>query len=399
MNKFLLPGFIIFLIIFQNFFVLAQDNRAQYPSFLKNSYFGVNIGYINYAFSQKQLEPGYQAESVNVPHTAVRVILFGYRFNNYLSAQISYMRPVGWVEYKNVNGSHSVHTIGMNVAGITIMSALPITKKIAFTGEAGLGVVTRSGFTIDNSVAVKDANFASLLLGAGMEYHLNKNWDLMVSTARTPAHKKTEQPATVFFSAGFNYTIRRLSGEKVERNANSGYIFPKNLLQLGFTTNACGYGINNFVSKKVHIFWGGDAEIRRGFSMQYQRNVFHSRKVFSLDFGTTVGWWESKKNKDGFFTVSLFPLFRFTVLRSKSTDLYFNYSLAGPAFISKAIIDEKKTGKKFTFQDFMGVGIFTGKKRKMNAEIRIAHYSNGNIYPHNDGAKIPLTFNLGYSFE
>jgi hypothetical protein len=399
MNKFLQTSFIIFLIIFQSFFVLAQDSRAQYPSFLKNSYFGVNIGYINYAFSQKQLEPGYEAESVNVPHTAVRVILFGYRFNNYLSAQISYMRPVGWVEYKNVNGSHSVHTVGMNVAGMTIRSALPLTKKIAFTSEAGLGVVTRSGFTINNSVAVKDANFASLLLGAGMEYHLNKNWDIMVSTAWTPAHKKAEQPATVFFSAGFNYTMRRLSKETVEKNTNNGYIFPKNLLQLGFTTNALGYGVNNFVSKKVHIFWGGDAEVERGFSIQYQRNVFHSRKVFSLDFGTTFAWWESKNNKDEFFTLSLFPLFRFTAFRSKATDLYFNYSLAGPAFISKTIIDEKKTGKKFTFQDFMGVGIFTGKKRKMNAEIRIAHYSNGNIFPHNDGVKIPLTFNLGYSFE
>ena len=399
MNKFLQTCFIIFLILFQGFFVLAQDNRAQYPSFLKNSYFGVNIGYINYAFSQKQLEPGYQAESVHIPHTAVRVILFGYRFNNYLSAQISYMRPVGWVQYKNVNGSRYIHEVGMNVAGMTIRSALPIAKKIAVISEAGLGVVTRSGFTIDNFVVVKDANFASLLLGAGVEYHLNRNWDLMVNTAWTPAYEKAEQPSTIFFSAGFNYTMRRLSRDKVERNANSGYIFPKNLLQVGFTTNALGYGVNNFVSKKVHIFCGGDAEVERGISIQYQRNVFHGWKVFSLDFGTTFGWWESKENKDGFFTISLFPLFRFTAFRSKLTDLYFNYSLAGPAFISKAVIDEKKTGKKFTFQDFMGVGIFTGKKRKMNAEIRIAHYSNGNIFPKNDGVKIPLTFNLGYSFE
>ncbi|MBK6826807.1 MAG: acyloxyacyl hydrolase [Chitinophagaceae bacterium] len=28
--------------------------------------------------------------------------------------------------------------------------------------------------------------------------------------------------------------------------------------------------------------------------------------------------------------------------------------------------------------------------------IRIAHYSNGNLFPQNDGVKIPLTFNLGY---
>jgi len=399
MIKSLQASFVIPLIILQSIFVFAQDNRAQYPSFLKNSYFGVNVGYINYAFSQKQLEPGYEAESIHIPHTAVRVILFGYRFNNYLSAQISYMRPAGWVRYKNVNGSRYIHEVGMNVAGLTIRSSLPVTKRISVNSEAGLGIVTRSGVTVDNSVALKDANFTSLLLGAGVEYHLNKNWDLMISTAWTPANKNAEQPSTVFFSTGFNYTMRHLSKEKVEKNTNNGYIFPKNLLQIGFTTNACGYEVNNFVSKKIPIFWGGDAEIRHGFSMQYQRNVFHSRKVFSLDFGTTLAWWESKNNKDRFFTISLFPLFRFTAFRSKATDLYFNYSLAGPAFISKTVIDEKKTGKKFTFQDFMGVGIFTGKKRKMNAEIRIAHYSNGNIFPNNDGVKIPLTFNLGYSFE
>jgi len=35
---------------------------------------------------------------------------------------------------------------------------------------------------------------------------------------------------------------------------------------------------------------------------------------------------------------------------------YFNYSLAGPTFISKTTIDTNETGKQFTFQDFMGVG-------------------------------------------
>jgi hypothetical protein len=73
--------------------------------------------------------------------------------------------------------------------------------------------------------------------------------------------------------------------------------------------------------------------------------------------------------------------------------------LAGPAFISKANLDGHDTGKRFTFQDFMGCGLFTGKKRQWNVEMRIAHFSNGNIFPKNDGIMIPLTFNLGYSFD
>ena len=54
----------------------------------------------------------------------------------------------------------------------------------------------------------------------------------------------------------------------------------------------------------------------------------------------------------GRFHISSSPL---QPLRSKSQDIYFNYSLAGPTFISKTTIDTNEIGKQFTFQDFMGV--------------------------------------------
>jgi hypothetical protein len=400
MGKILQLSFIGSVILLHGYYILAQDKRAQYPAILNNSYFGVSIGYINYAFSQRQLEPGYTAESVHVPHTAVRLILFGHRFNKYLSAQISYMRPVDWIEYKNVNGSHSIHKVGMNIAGLTIRSGLPVSKKISFNAEAGLGIITRGGFLINDIVVLKDATYTSLLVGCEMKYALNKNWEFMISTAWSPAHAKVKQPATVFYAAGFNYTLHLLSHERVERNSNSGFIFPKQIVQAGYATNALGYRINNFVSKgTIPIFWGGEIQAKKGFSINYQRNIFHTRKVFSLDWGTGLSYWQSKKNKQKFFTLSVYPLFRFTALRWKPFDLYFNYSVAGPAFISKTIIDGKNTGEKFTFQDFMGMGIFTGTKRKVNAEIRIAHYSNGNLFPQNNGIMIPLTFTLGYSIE
>jgi hypothetical protein len=62
-------------------------------------------------------------------------------------------------------------------------------------------------------------------------------------------------------------------------------------------------------------------------------------------------------------------------------------------------MDGMKTGTNFTFRDEMGMGIFCGKKREINAEIRIAHYSNGNVFPPNNGVTIPLTFLLGYTFN
>jgi hypothetical protein len=395
----------IYLIIFfsavflwKNTTLSAQETRTQYPPFLKNAYTGVNIGYINYSFSEKQLEPGYQAAEVRVPHAAVRVILYGRRFNKYLSAQISYMRPVGWVEYNNINGDEKSHKVGMNVAGLTIRPQLPLSKKISLYAEAGLGVITRGGFIIDGNVVVKDANYGSVLFGGGLEYHLENRWALLLGTTWSPSNERSKQPATIFYSMGFNYTMRPLSKEIVERNAGSRYIFPKNVLQLGYSTNGLGYGINNFVSKKVPIFWGGNAQLRRGVTLHYQRNIFHTRKVFSFDLGASASWWQSDINKNEFFTAAMFPQFRFTVMRSKPVDVYFNYSLAGPAYISKTSIDGKNTGKHFTFQDFMGMGGFMGKKRKLNAELRIAHYSNGNIFPFNEGVKVPMTFNLGWAF-
>ena len=99
-----------------------------------------------------------------------------------------------------------------------------------------------------------------------------------------------------------------------------------------------------------------------------------------------------------FTTLSAFPLFRFTPLRLRALDAYLDYSLAGPTLISRSAIDGQDTGRKFTFQDFMGIGVYVGSGRHVNVEVRIGHYSNGNLFPQNAGVSIPLTFNLGYAF-
>src|SRR5439155_1016650 len=58
-----------------------EDTRTQYPAFLANSYFAVSLGSIHYGFSGRQLQPGFQAEAVDVPHAAARVALFGLRYS------------------------------------------------------------------------------------------------------------------------------------------------------------------------------------------------------------------------------------------------------------------------------------------------------------------------------
>jgi hypothetical protein len=42
---------IAILVVLQCSIASAQDKRAQYPSFLNNSYVGFHVGYIDYRFS------------------------------------------------------------------------------------------------------------------------------------------------------------------------------------------------------------------------------------------------------------------------------------------------------------------------------------------------------------
>jgi hypothetical protein len=397
MNKFIPVALLNFFL--QTISANAQDKRYQYPGVLSNSFAGVSIGYINYPFSNAQLEQGYHAASVNVPHAAVRIILFGHEFNKYLSAQLTYMRPVNWIEYYNINGDATSHSVWINEAAISMKAQTPQWKKFSLYAEAGLAVITRRGFDINNETVMSDACYGSLITGVGLQYHFNNKWTLLLNTVYAPQDKDQKQPHTIFYNAAFTYAMRPISNEKLKRNEAAGFTFPKNVLQLAYTTNALGYGVNNAVSKGlIPIFWGGDVRIKEGVSINYQHNIFHSRKVFSFDWGANVSYWISEKNEDKFYTVSLFPLLRFTAIRSKAADIYFNYSVAGPTYISRIITDDQNTGRHFTFQDFMGMGAFMGSHKNLNAEIRIMHYSNGNIFPENVGYMIPLTFNLGYCF-
>ena len=391
---------IILITVFAVFsYELRAQNRAQYPRFLSRSYVGLNMGYINYPFTALQLEPGYTAQTIRVPHFALQVLLLGHHITDKLSAQITYTRPVNWIEYQYVNGDQYIHYVWMNMAGLTAKYRFPITKKFSVYGEGGLALITRKGFKFNNIDVVKDVNYASILLGGGLQYKLNRNWDLKASASYSPERHSDRQPQTVFYSTGFNYNMNPLPNDKVHRNSSTGYIFPRHLIQVGYSTSHFSYGANNFVSEgKIPIFWGGEAEVARGISLHYLRNVFHGRRLFSLDIGTSFSAWRSNTKKDEFYTLSVFPVFRFTPLRTKPADLYFYYSVAGPTYISKTMIDNVNTGKHFTFQDLMGIGIFAGKNRQLNTEVRIGHYSNGNLFPYNEGVKIPLTFSVGYGF-
>jgi Lipid A 3-O-deacylase (PagL). len=303
----------------------------------------------------------------------------------------------------------------MNVGGLTLRPQFPITKKIYLNGEAGLGIVTRHGFdAADGTPIIKGVTYPTVLLGGGINYHLNDSWRLMLSGAYTPDKKSVNQPATTFIAAGFNYKLKTISDRKLQEAAKTGYIHPKQWLQIGYSSNALGYGINNAL-EKVSLFWGGDVEVLQGLTLNYQRNIYHAAKVFALDWGISASSWQTKgvgsalnnPDKQNFVTLSVYPVLRFNIIHSKPMDAYFYYSVAGPTYISKTdfqiqnkfgVNETALTGKHFTFQDNIGLGAFFGKNRNYNAEIKIGHYSNGNVFPVNAAVKVPLSLNIGYAF-
>jgi hypothetical protein len=376
---------------------IDSDRRAEIPKFLANSYFSIRFGSINYPFSALQLEPGFQSETVKVAHTAVQVVMLGHRFHKYLSGQFSYMRPVQYVIYTNVNGTRRDHAVSVAMGEITIKSQVPLTPRLSVYGEIGAAARTRRGFEIEKQTVVADTHVASRVFGTGLEYQLNDRWDALAGVSYSGAHPQHREPETVFTSLGFRYNLRPRAAE-TPRAGQPRFLFRQRVAQLGYTAGGLGYGVNNFVSSTVPVFWGGDIRVGNGMSARYQQNVFHTRSLFSLDLGASIGYWSTYNRGDRFVTLSAYPLLRFTLLRRPSADYYVSYSFAGPTLISQSVIEGEETGTHFTFQDMFGAGAFIGKSRSVVIEVNLGHYSNGNLFASNPGLKIPLTMSVGYAF-
>lgn len=373
------------------------DDRAQFPHWLQGSFIDVHLGGISYPFSNLQLEPGMTAGKIDMPKPTVRVALTGKQFTRHLSAQITYMRPVQYVSYRDLNGTDQSRTVWMHYATFTLKGRVPVSRKLWIYGEAGPAFATRSGFNFDGKEVVRDEIDTTVLLGAGLDWQFNDRWALTGGVSYLPGDDGQRQPRTMFTSMGFRYTMRPIPEARLAEVRQAGNIFPKTLVHAEFTGGR-GYSVNNFFSRKFPIFWGGNVKVDQGFALHAERNVFHSKSLFSLGYGVSVGAWKTREQDQNFWTLSVYPVLRFTVVRSRAADFYLMHSMAGPTFISRTIMDGHDTGKRFTFQDFMGAGLFLGSRRQTHIALKINHYSNGNIFPQNAGVKIPLTLVIGRTF-
>src|SRR5471030_510833 len=185
----------------------SDDTRTQYPAFMSNSYFDFNVGSIGYLFSATQLEPGFQAESIDRPRIAVRADFFGHHFTKHFSAQVTYMRPARFVTYHNINGNQADSQTSLAYAGLTFVEDVPLTTHVAAYLEGGYGVTSRSGININGATALQTAHYAAGLLGGGFAYHATPNASILFGATYSPGRQSFNQPSTRLFTTGLRYEM------------------------------------------------------------------------------------------------------------------------------------------------------------------------------------------------
>ncbi|MEE9408338.1 MAG: acyloxyacyl hydrolase [Polaribacter sp.] len=391
--------------------IYSQENerlKTQPSKFLEDFYYTVNFGGIFYPFSNENLIDGYKTETFSKNYFSGK-IGFGFKIQENLALQFGVIRPASWFKYNNVNNIGYERSVWINAWYLSLKKNFNITKKLSVFGELGAANITRTGFSIDDKIIYDDAHFGSLLYGFGFNYKLNERWRLALNGTFFPKSKKNNQPSISQFSAGFEYHIQKIDDDLAFEYANDKqYFFPDNILQVSYGTSKVGFGVNrflgmslkvgNFESFGVPVFWVGEVKSAHTFSVTYQRTAFRTQKLFSLDWGVSITAFQTEASKENVFAFSIFPTMRFYLMRRKGFDIYTNYSVIGPTLLTKSNIDDLGTGPKTTFQDTMGLGVFFGEKRKYNFELRIMHYSNGNIFTENSGVAIPIQFTIGKTF-
>lgn len=405
MKKWLL----LFAVFFVISFTFSQENlevKTKFTRFLSKSYYSINLGGIFHSFSNDNLKPGYSTETFSKNWFSGRLLL-GHEFKKDLSLQFGVIRPASWFKYDNINNIGYERSVWINAWSLSLKKDFTLGNRFNLFAEAGIANLTRVGFSINDEVIYEDAHYTSFLYGFGAQYRLSNKWRLSANGTFLPKSDKYNQPAISQATLGFEYHLQQLDDKTAIEFANNKYFFPNNIFQINYGTSAIGFGMNEFFSMNLQvgnfdsfgipIFWLGDVKAEHAFSLTYQRLIYRSEKIFSLDWGVSATYFQSGE-KNNVYAFSIFPVLRFYLLRRKGFDFYANYSIIGPTYITKTIIDDLDTGTNFTYQDILGFGVFFGSQRKYNFEMRIMHYSNGNIFTDNAGVAIPIQFTLGKTF-
>ncbi|WP_055412292.1 acyloxyacyl hydrolase [Nonlabens sp. YIK11] len=383
----------------------AQQSSEDYP-FLSKTYVQFNLGMIFNDFNEEQLQDGFTYDGTNPNRFSGRILL-GYEFAPDWAIQYGVLRPASWFEYEKVNGTNLSKTVWTNVWSLTAKKDFHLNDRWGVFIEAGPATVARKGFTLGTETGVEDYRYLSILAAAGITYKLSDQWELLAHAVHIPKDQQN-QPSIQNYSIGVQYNLNELAPKTNGENAGDRPFFPTHTFQLGYGNDFIGYAPNKIFSMNariggteslgIPIFWYGDAKASNTVLANYTKTVYKSNKFFSLGYGASITAFENSIDKKWTGALSIYPHINFFFWRREGFDAYATYSVIGPTFITREDIDGVETGPKVTYQDFIAAGAYFGADRKWNAELKIIHYSNGNIFPRNDGVAVPIVFQLGYQW-
>jgi len=175
----------------------------------------------------------------------------------------------------------------------------------------------------------------------------------------------------------------------------SQYDFKKHQVSVGFYEKHILP--NDIPHPPSPIFWNSKNKVDNGMTFLYEWNVFHTKKYFSVNFGTSFSWWsmQSQIQLAATFLIDL----RVWLFHTNSFNPYITWSIAAPTLLSRRLFGQSNLSERFIFQDFLGIGVQIGTRHVFDISLKLYHYSNGDLFLHNDGFGVPSVLSLGYVFD
>lgn len=195
----------------------------------------------------------------------------------------------------------------------------------------------------------------------------------------------------------FGFTLQAVAGgpDVAPAPPQTGTPFIKNQISVGIYDDSF---LNwDLPTPPSPIFWDASHKAQSGVQIMYQRNFFHTKKWFSINWGASISRWATPH--DHVFAFSLLVSFKLWLLRIHHTIFpYIYYSVAAPTILTNRHFAGSNFGANFVFQDMLGVGVQIGARRAFDIALLMVHYSNGDLISPNSGIKVPVELSISYLF-
>lgn len=174
----------------------------------------------------------------------------------------------------------------------------------------------------------------------------------------------------------------------------ASFNWPKQQVDMGYDNSS--YKTFTIPKPPKPFFWSSHFAVNSGGNMSYRYIYYHTKQYFSFQLGATTAMWFAQSKT--LFTLSAIFELRWWILHTRYFNPYLMYSIASPTLLSREHFADSHLGGHFLFQDYLGAGMLIGNSHRFAIEVKVMHYSNGDLAVYNDGLQVPFLLSIGYVF-